>query len=68
MCFYMVLEGHGFKHGFWLVFLKFPYGFPWGSLQGDSPWLPGPPEAPQAALTLHGTKVEGPKDLPGDKR
>ena len=35
-CFYMVLEGHAFKHGFWFVFHRFPYGFPWGRvLQGS---------------------------------
>ena len=32
MCFYMVLEGHGFNHGFWAVFLRFPYVLSWGRL------------------------------------
>ena len=30
----MVLEGHAFNLGFWLVFLSFPYGVPWGGLIG----------------------------------
>ena len=37
----MVLEDHGFNHGFYPVFLRFPYGFSWGSLQGDPVWLLG---------------------------
>ena len=27
MCFYMVLEGHAFKYGFWLVFWGIPYNW-----------------------------------------
>ena len=68
--FYMVLDDHGFNLDFLLVFLKFPYGFSWGAFKETPYGSSSPPETPQAALSLHGTKVEGPKDqsLLGEKK
>ena len=50
MYFYMILEDHAFNLGFWLVFLSFPYGFPWGRLVGTPQGSCDPPGAPQWAL------------------
>ena len=55
---------------FGLFSLSFPMNFHGGAFREIPYGSQGPPEAPQAALSLHGTKVEGPKDqsLPGETK